>query len=63
MISDEDFVGTIIQASDIYGEKYLADELLVSLPTIKRWKVGENLPANAVRKSVTEWLTKRGLYS
>ena len=60
MISDQDFVNAIVKASDMYGDKNLADELCVSLPTIKRWKSGKNLPANAVRKSVYEWLTKRG---
>ena len=40
----------------IVNEAELADELRQSLPTIKRWVRGRNLPGQNVRPQIHKWL-------
>ena len=52
----------MIQAAleDGFSVRSLADGLSVSLPTIRRWKDGTNLPGQALRRAVTIWLFSHG---
>lgn len=37
-------------------DKKIADELLVSRPTVSRWVSGKNLPHRAMRKPILDWI-------
>jgi DNA-binding transcriptional regulator YiaG len=39
-----------------FTDQNLADELLVSRPTISRWSRGVNLPHRALRKPIVNWI-------
>ena len=45
-------VRVVLELSD----QNLADELLVSRPTISRWSRGVNLPHPALRKPIVKWI-------
>lgn len=45
-------VRVVLELSD----QNLADELLVSRPTISRWSRGVNLPHRALRKPIVSWV-------
>jgi DNA-binding transcriptional regulator YiaG len=45
-------VRVVLELSD----QNLADELLVSRPTISRWSRGVNLPHRALRKPIVTWI-------
>ena len=56
-ISDTLFIEIINKLiNKTVSEQKLADILMVSIPTIKRWKEGKNLPANRVRISIKNTL-------
>lgn len=55
MVTDEQFV-EMIKAAPL-GDGDLAEALSVSIPTIGRWKAGENLPHQAMRGPVERFLT------
>ena len=40
------------------AERFLADNLKVSIPTLKRWKVGKNLPQPFITKAVLKHLKR-----
>ena len=50
-ITDEEFQNAVKQyiGNDEEKARELADALLVSLPTIRRWANGKNLPGQAMR--------------
>jgi excisionase family DNA binding protein len=50
MISDEQFVEKLRSTKMTNAE--VADTLGVSLPTVRRWRAGKNLPAHAMRPAV-----------
>lgn len=54
MIMDEEFVG-LLNASE-RGVSEIANALSVSLPTVRRWKAGTNLPHQAMRSAAVKWL-------
>lgn len=41
----------------VYGE--IADHLLVSIQTIKRWTIGKHLPRKNTRKTVISYIKRR----
>ncbi len=41
------------------GEPQLSEKFLVSIPTIKRWIKGENLPATVIAKQLVKHLKKK----
>lgn len=53
-MSDEQFV-LMIQSVKL-DEGVLADKLSVSLPAIRRWKAGRNLPHQAIRAAIEKVL-------
>jgi len=40
------------------NKQKLFNELLISLPTLKRWSEGKNLPHDAMAKPIIEYLKK-----
>ena len=59
--SDEYFVQTLNDIQEYTGisDKDLADSIRVSLPSLKRWKGGKNLPHRLARKSIFQYLDKK----
>lgn len=42
--------------AEIVDEAKIADELLVSKPTVKRWAQGKSLPRQRVRAAIYRWM-------
>lgn len=59
--SDEYFVQTLNDIQEYIGisDKDLADDIRISLPSLKRWKNGQNLPHRLARKSIFQYLDKK----
>jgi hypothetical protein len=55
---DDHFPRLVSDARAVFelSDQSLADELLVSRPTISRWSRGVNLPHRAMRKPIVEWI-------
>lgn len=58
-MEDAEFIAMIQHALEVgrVDEQGLADFLSVSRPTIARWKVGKNLPYNALRPEIQKALS------
>jgi DNA-binding transcriptional regulator YiaG len=41
------------------SDQEIADGLLVSRPTVNRWKNGKNLPHQALRKPILRWCSEQ----
>ena len=52
MITDQEFRIALIQMTEGMDIGYVANHLLVSHPTVRRWKAGTNLPHPAMRPSL-----------
>lgn len=57
-MTDQEFRVALIQGADGLGNNVVADHLSVSHPTVQRWKVGKNLPHNALRPVILNALAK-----
>jgi ribosome-binding protein aMBF1 (putative translation factor) len=59
--SDEYFVQTLNDIQEYIGisDEDLADSIRISLPSLKRWKNGQNLPHRFARKSIFQYLDKK----
>lgn len=58
-ISDEAVIGVVTAAVNWRGERAVAELLRVSLPTVRRWVRGKNLPHSALRPSLMAALEQR----
>ena len=58
-MSDEEFQLAINILVDKMSVEQLADELLVSLPTIRRWSEGKNLPRRMTRQGIASYFRKK----
>lgn len=61
LLDDDEFQRIIREAQTILEmtEREIADQLSVSRPTVNRWKNGKNLPYNAMRKYVSNWIDQQ----
>ncbi len=60
LVADEEFRDTFRQALNLLelSDQDVADGLLVSRPTVNRWRSGKNLPHHALRKPILRWCEK-----
>ena len=58
-ISDEQFQQLILKLLEKYSVAQLADELMVSRPTIDRWSRGVNLAHRYMRHSILRYATMK----
>lgn len=59
VVSDDEAFSKVINAVATTFEitdRAIADALLVSRPTVSRWRAGKNLPRRPLRKSVLDWV-------
>lgn len=58
LLDDDGFSILLKRAQHHFGlsDGDLADEFLVSRPTVNRWINGRNLPHRVMRKPITEWI-------
>ena len=54
-ISDKDFVTRVRMLLCVIPPEQLADDLFVSVPAIKRWERGVNLPRNGMRRQIESY--------
>jgi hypothetical protein len=61
--NDEGFSAVLQKTETLFGmsDGDLAEELLVSRPTISRWRNGRNLPHRAMRGPILEWIAKEAV--
>ena len=58
-MSDRVFQWAINVLVDKMSIEQVADELLVSIPTIRRWTEGKNLPRRMTRKTIASYFRKK----
>jgi hypothetical protein len=54
-VTDQEFIQAINDALRVKSETQIAEELLVTRPTVKRWSEGKNLAHPKMRPPIMEW--------